>query len=1012
MKQFRFFMAFLLGMLLMPAMASAQKTTAAPGYVTGVVVDQAGEPLPGVAIIVKGTGANAVTSAAGAFSVKAKPQDILQLIFLGMKDKEVVVTSESWYNITMEQDIDILDEVIVTGYGTFKKSTYTGSASTVNTEKLKELPVVSMTQMMEGNLPGVQIFTTSGQPGSGTSTLVRGRGSINASTEPLYVLDGIPVSSGNYSADSNNAGGLGVLATINPSDIESITVLKDAASASLYGARGANGVILIKTKSAQQGKTVYNIKVSGGISDFAMDYRPIMGGEERRELLYEGYVNYQLDKGLELNAAKAWADSQIDAVAAVPAGGYVDWAKEMFHKGYQQNYDFSAMGGNDNSKFTASFNYTDQDGMSFDSFLKRYSGRLGIENVHKKLDFGANVLLSLTESKATPESDYYCSPLWASRFAITPSDPIYLEDGSYNHAFSQNGNYNPIEEAEVNKYSTQAARAFASAHIGYTFIPGLKLQTTYNTDMAYTKEYRFWSPASGDGRSTNGNGYNAFYQNFNWDSNTMLSYYKVVGKHTFDAAAAFEAIKKNYDFVYARAVEYGNAINTDLSNGSTPREASGYSTHETMESIVARFNYDYATKYLFSASFRRDGSSRLAPGNKWDNFWAVSGSWKIINEDFMANVKDVLSDLKIRASYGVNGNLPSSLYGFYGTYSTAGSYNNMPTLVENTLENPNLSWERNYATNIGLDFGLFKRVNVTFDAYRRHTTGLLMSMTVNNISGFGSVTGNIGEMENKGFEFEINSRNIDKKDFYWTTALNLAHNKNKILKLNDVDEYTDGRYIRRVGESFGSIYLREYAGVDPENGLPMYYSNEPQEDGSLSREKVYDPNNAYRIICCDIFPYLTGSLQNTFGYKGLALSFNFTFSLGGHSYDNMMYGLEDDGYSASTNKSIALRNRWQNPGDVTDIPRYIYGQEYGGWWNSSRGVHSTDHIRLKNLILSYSLPQKWMDAVHMRSTKVYLSGTNLLTFAKYKLYDPEFQGVHYLNIPPLKTISLGLEIGL
>ena len=984
MKKLFLFILFQLAVLGLSAQNSS------PGVVSGIITDTSGEPLAGVAVVVKGTQVNTLSSADGSFSIKAQPRDVLQFIMLGMKDQEAVVGNNLWLNIIMDTDVDILDEAVVTGYGTFKKSTYTGSASVVNTEKLRELPVVSLTQMMEGNLPGVQMFSSSGQPGSGTSTLVRGRGSINASTEPLFVLDGVPVGSGNLSEDSNNAGGLGILSTINPADIESITVLKDAASASLYGARGANGVILIKTKSVQKGKTVYNVKVNGGFSDFAVPYRPMMGGQERRDLIHEGYVNYQLDRGMSLQEAQRWADSQIDNVAPIPAGGFADWEKAMFHSGWQQNYDFSAMGGSDQTRFTASVNYTKQDGMSFDSNLKRYSGRFGIENTHGNLDFGVNV----------------------PRYSITPSDPIYLLDGSYNHALSQNGNYNPIEENEVNRFSTQASRAFTSAHVGYTFIPGLKLQTTFNADMAYTKEFRFWSPQSGDGRSTNGNAYQAIYQRFNWDSNTLLSYIKSFGDHHVDAALAYEVQEKNYDYVYARAVGYGKATNPDLNNASTPRAANQSSTQERMQSIVARLNYDYAARYLLSLSFRRDGSSRLAPGNKWDNFWAVSGSWRIINERFMRSVKDVLSDLKIRASYGVNGNLPSSLYGFYGTYSTSGAYNERPAMTENSIANPNLSWERNYALNLGLDFGLFKRVNVTFDAYRRHTTGLLMSMKVNNISGFGSITGNIGEMENKGFEMEINSRNIDKRDFYWTTSFNLAHNKNNILKLNDVDEYNDGRYIRRVGESFGSIYLREYAGADAQTGLPMYYDNVEQADGSFSKNLVSDPNDAYRIIVCDIFPYLTGSLQNTIGYKGLSLSFNFTFSLGGHSYDNLMYGVEDDGYNPYINKSIALRDRWQKPGDVTTVPRYVFGQEYGGWWNSSRGVHSTDHIRLKNLILSYSLPQRWMESIHMRSAKVYISGTNLLTFAKYKLYDPEIQGVHYLNIPPLKTIALGIELGI
>ncbi|MCQ2146412.1 MAG: TonB-dependent receptor [Bacteroidales bacterium] len=991
---------------------SSFELTAQNSTMTGVVVDESGEPLAGVAIVVKGSSVTAISSADGKFTINAGNGSTLQFFMLGMKTKEMNATAGQNLSVVLETESAYLDEVVVTGYGSFKKSTYTGSASVVSTEKLKELPVVSITQMMEGNLPGMQIFSSSGQPGSGTSIIVRGRGSINASTEPLYVLDGVPVSGGNLSHNSNSAGGLGLLATINPADIESITVLKDAASASLYGARGANGVVLIRTKSAQAGKTSYNVKVSGGFSDFAMQYRPMMGGQERRELIYEGYVNYQLDNGLSQSDAEAWADQQIDNAAAIPAKGYADWEKAMFHKGWQKNVDFSAMGGNERTSFISSFSYTNQEGVSFDSFMKRISGRFGLENKYNKFDFGFNVLLSLTNNKSTPESDYYSSALFATKYSITPSDPIYLEDGSYNHAFSNNGNYNPIQESEVNDYGTRAARVFGSAHVGYTIIPGLKIQETFNTDISYTKENVFWSKDSGDGKSTNGNGYAAIYESMNWDSNTMLSYIKSFGNHNLDAALAYEAQQKDYDYVYARAVDFGSGINHDLDNASTPRTAAQSSTRETMLSFVGRLNYDYASKYLLSLSFRRDGSSRLAPGHKWDNFWAVSGSWRAIQEGFMAPVRDVLSDLKFRASYGVNGNLPGSLYGFYGTYSTSGSYNNASSLIESTIANPDLSWERNYASNFGIDFGLFNRVNATLDVYSRDTKGLLMSKQVNNISGFGSVTGNIGQLRNRGFELELTSININKDNFYWTTSLNLAHNANKIIALNGEDEINDGRYIRKVGESFGSLYLREYAGVDPMTGEPQYYVNAPLENGTLSRDITKDPNDAYRKIVADIFPYLTGGLQNTLSYKGLSLSFNFTFSLGGHSYDNLMYGIEDDGYNAYINKSIALRDRWRKPGDQTDVPRYVFGQEFGGWWNSSRGVHSTDHIRLKNAILSYSIPQKWMSKAGMNSAKVYVSGTNLWTLAKYKLYDPEIQGVHYLNIPPLRTIAIGIEIGL
>lgn len=372
--------------------------------------------------------------------------------------------------------------------------------------------------------------------------------------------------------------------------------------------------------------------------------------------------------------------------------------------------------------------------------------------------------------------------------------------------------------------------------------------------------------------------------------------------------------------------------------------------------------------------------------------------------------EDVVSDMKLRASYGVNGNLPTGYYGYHGTYTTGAFYNGKPAPWEDAITNPDLTWEKNYALNLGVDLSLFRRVNLTFDWYTRTTKDLLMSKQLNSISGFGSILTNVGEMKNTGFEIEVRSSNIQTKDFSWTTSLNLSHNKNKIVKLADLPEFIDGNYIRKEGCSYATIYLREYAGVDPNDGRPMYYDNKEDENGNRSRNIVYDPNDADRVELKDIYPKLTGGLMNTFNYKFIDLSFNLSFHLGGYSYDGAMYALQDDGYTAQYNKSTELRRRWKQPGDITDVPRYVYGQEYGGWWNSSRGVHSTDHLRLKSLIVGVSAPQSWLRTIGINSARIYFSGTNLLTWAAYDQYDPELNGIVSYFTPPLKTFAFGLEL--
>ena len=499
-------------------------------------------------------------------------------------------------------------------------------------------------------------------------------------------------------------------------------------------------------------------------------------------------------------------------------------------------------------------------------------------------------------------------------------------------------------------------------------------------------------------------------ERMSYTSQTNLAYNKTFGKHNINAVLAYEVMKYDYEDMYGEKQVYGQTLNPSLDNGAKPADLTNTRQEDAMVSYVGSLNYGYNDKYYAGFSFRRDGSSRLAPDTRWGNFWAVSASWRLSQENFMKPWENVVSDMKLRASYGVNGNLPTGYYGYHGTYTTGAFYNGKPAPWEDAIANPDLTWEKNYALNLGVDLSLFRRVNLTFDWYTRTTKDLLMSKQLNSISGFGSILTNVGEMKNTGFEIEVRSSNIQTKDFSWTTSLNLSHNKNKIVKLADLPEFIDGNYIRKEGCSYATIYLREYAGVDPNDGHPMYYDNKEDENGNRSRNIVYDPNDADRVELKDIYPKLTGGLMNTFNYKFIDLSFNLSFHLGGYSYDGAMYALQDDGYTAQYNKSTELRRRWKQPGDITDVPRYVYGQEYGGWWNSSRGVHSTDHLRLKSLIVGVSAPQSWLRTIGINSARIYFSGTNLLTWAAYDQYDPELNGIVSYFTPPLKTFAFGLEL--
>lgn len=995
-----------------------KKAVSQPGSrkkrVTGVVKDVMGEPLIGANVVEKGRSTNGViTDFNGKFTLEVDESASLVVSYIGYLAQDIPTKGKGDFHIILKEDTNTLDEVVVTGYGDFKKATYTGSASVLTTEKLEALPVVSVGQMIESNIPGISVVAgTSSQPGAKTTLRVRGVASMNASTEPLYVLDGVPIPSYDLSnfTSMSEAGGMGFIETLNPADIESITVLKDAASASLYGAKGANGVVLITTKKGKEGKLRVNMAAKYGITDFAYTYRPLMGGEERRELIHEGLVNFQLDKGVSEQEAQQYADANIDQYAKRLPQGYSDWESALFKTGYQQDYNLSASAGNQNSSFIGSLGYTKQTGVSLNSEMERFTGRVDASNKYKKVEFGMNASFSWTKNVHLPEGKFYGSAIYASKVNLTPSTPIYNEDGTYASGYRENNGYNPILEAEVNDYYARTVRAMGTAKIAYNVWDNLKVSSVFTVDYSLTKDFFFQSPDGRDGATYQGRGRMQMTDRIRYTSQNNLTYSKTFGKHSVSAVTAFEVMKYDYEDLYAAKKTYGQDINTSLGNAADPIDADQKLQEDALMSYVASVNYSYDDKYYASFSFRRDGSSRLSPDTRWGNFWSLSASWRLPQERFMQPLKSVLSDLKLRASYGVNGNLPSSYYGYQSTYTTGAFYSGKPSPWESTLGNEELTWEKNYALNLGLDIGLFSRVNVSLDWYTRTTKDLLMSKQLNSISGFSSLLTNVGQMRNTGVELEVRSNNIKTKDFSWTTAFNLSHNKNKILKLADLPWFVDGRYVRKEGYPFNTIYLREYAGVDPETGSALYYDNQQDENGNYTKNKVTDPGQASPIPLKDITPTISGGFMNTFNYKFIDLSFNLSYSFGGYSYDNASYILQDDGYSVISNKSTEQRRRWQKPGDITDVPRFVYGNKKGGNYNSSRAIHSTDHIRLKSLILGLNAPKAWLQKLGIGNARIYFSGTNLLTWAAYDQYDPEMSGVVGFYTPPLKTYAFGLEL--
>lgn len=990
------------------------------GVVTGTVVDENGEPVIGASVMLKGTTTGTVTNIDGKFTIQVNATGASQLLitYIGMETVEVGVVAGHHVNVLMKESSMMVDEVVVTGYGEFKKSTYTGAATVVSLNQLQDLPSISVSQMLATHVPGLNISSSSGQSGARQTYTIRGVGSVNASSAPLVVLDGIPILSGDFSSDSNtSAVGLDGLSTINPGDIESITVLKDATSTALYGARGANGVILITTKQGAEGRTNLTFRANLSTRDFAVDYRPTMGGEERRELLHEGFMNYYID---DLNyseaAAKTEADRLTETYAAMPEGGYSDWRDALFQNEKQQQYDISINGGSKNTRFAASLGYLTNKGLSLSSHFERYSARINLNHIHNKFDYNMNMMFTYTNAKPTPEGGYYAGAITPAVVNLTPSEPIYNKDGTYAQDYRTNGGYNPLHENANTISYNKLGRLIGGVGIGYRIIDPLKIATSFDLEYNNTRQFRFWSPDAKDGKTANGAGQLHTPQSFRYQSKTNLVYDDRFGKHHINPRATFEVTNYTYSYFYARSENYGYWGNPAMNNATNPVETAQYDEIDRMVSLVGLLNYDYDDLYYLTLSYRRDASSRLATDARWGNFWSLSGSWRVTKESFMESSSHWLSDLKLKASYGVNGNLPTNWFAWHSTYNASAQYGQYPAMYESNLGNNKLTWESNYNLNVGIDATLFNRINLELNYYRRDSKDLLFQRPLFLATGFNSVMDNIGHLRNSGFELDINSVNIQNKNFQWRTSFHVYNNNNKIIKLgSDGTPIYSGRLIRKEGEPWSTIYVIEYAGVDPETGEPQYYTNEEIVDPetgaeSFSRDIVNDPSKAMRVCWKNAEPTFRGGLTNTFNYKFIDLSLHLSYTLGGWTVDDSQWNLQDDGYSPNMNKSIELRRRWQNPGDVTDIPKYKAYRRNGGWYTSTRSVHSTDHLRVKNLTVGFRSPKQWNDKLGINSARIFFSGENLLTFTSLDLYDPELWGQHGIGLPPLKSYSLGIEV--
>lgn len=1007
--------------------------TAQTEKASGTVVSESGEPIVGAAVMIEGTQIGTITDVDGHFSFTEIPVKAskIKVSYLGMQSKTVPLSRKM--TITLTEDNKTLDDVLVVAYGMAKKSSYAGSASMVTSKQLTDLPSSSFENALTGKVAGLQITNASGQVGSVPTIQIRGIGSMNAGSTPLYVVDGVPMNAGNVGQMSGETYSTNnIMSTLNPEDIESVSVLKDAAAASLYGSRAANGVILITTKQGKKGKAHVEFKSSIGFTPSwaTKNYEPA-STQHQVDMLYTVFHDYQTSNGADDATANAYALKQLnrkfnrhgysfstsgtgayedviisDYDNSGRAGSYYNWDDAYFRTAVYQSNDIAVSGGGDNTSYYSSLSYTKDDGRLRKNSFKRYSGRVNLtQKVGKFLDFNTNVSLArITKTgyndTRTTGSNYFMQTrnlLWGLYW---PTNYATGEDWTTRYgSYAYNGLYYDNEWENKSTDTRVSAVETVTLHL----LDGLDLRTIFSYDNTNVRDHLYYSANHFLGSSDEGS-IDEMRTNYEkWVSSTTASYNKMFGDHTIGLLFGFEAEKNTTDYTRASGTHLPNSTLHTVSTAGTLSSA-GYQWGNTLASIISKVDYNYADRYFLSASYRRDGSSKLAPEERWGNFWSVSGAWRIKQEAFMAPVK-WLSDLKLRASYGVNGTLPSSNYAYMNLMSYSSKYMGNPAGIISQMSNVNLSWETNYTFNVGLDFGFFnQRLRGTVEYFTRNSKNLLQDVPISGTTGFSSVLQNIGKINNHGVELTLEGDILRKKDFVWTAVVNATFLSSKVKKLyNGADiiwydptgDDNRAQFIYREDESTLAFYGYEWAGVDPTNGKSVYYVNDP-DDGQKGdftfngRGATYDYNKANYTIIGNGIPDVTGGINTTATWKGIELGLNFTYKLGGSLYDGAYKDVADDGYYWERIRAESYyENMWTpthtdgtepalSGNDLTDAIQY-----------SSRHISSATYLRLKTLTLAYTLPRQLVNKVWMSNVRVYFNAENLLTFSKYKEADPE-----------------------
>lgn len=981
--------------------------------VKGKITDDKNNPVANASVLVKGTTTGTTSGADGSFSLNVPATaKVLVISSLNFTTQEVAIGTKTNITVSLQSSSQNLQEVVVVGYGTQRKQDVTASIAKVGGEKVANVPLTSLDQILQGKVAGLQSATFSGQPGANQQVRIRGIGSISASSQPLYVVDGIQINAGDLSSyiSSSVANATNVLASINPDDIESISVLKDAAAVAVYGARGGNGVIVITTNKGKAGKTQFNFSAENGntsVLNLPNSAKPI-NSSQWLNILQQSYLNAGGTAAQAAAAAAAYGDGTVNS----------NWLDLVTRQGVQSQYNLSVSGGDEKTTFFASAGYFKQESSTIGSDFKRITSNIRIDHkVNQKLSFGIKLAPTYTNQN-TPlsEGGYFGSPVLAIWF-LRPTQNPYNADGTLNTVTSNLSGfpnvYNPLYIAAHDIRTLNGLNILSDIHATYEVVRNLKFSSKVGIQYDNLEENGYNNPVMGDGKSLGGRGVANYSRYVLYNITNQLDYHTAFLKDkslTVDAKIAYEYISSKQYNIYSSATGYATPVLPLTVNAANITNGVANGADYAFNSAFSTASIGYKGRYILAGSFRRDGSSRFGLNNQFGTFPAASFAWNLSQEKFMSDIR-FISDVKLRASYGTAGNAEIGNYTSKQLFGFGYNYNSTAGGTFNTPGNVNLTWEKNTQTDLGIEFSMFrKRVNVIVDYYKKKVDGLLFNTPISQTTGFSTLLKNVGAMENKGVELTINATPVTVKDFTWDISFNLTHNTNKITKLPDgQNQIISGNFIWKPGYDFQTFFMRQWAGVDPANGNPLWYVD------SSKGTTTSNYNAAARVPTGrSASPTYYGGLSNTFTYRNFSIGADLYYNYGNYIQDTWAFYLTDMAYPTA-GKYGQILSAWQKPGDVTNVPKVVYGSSNFSSNGSTRFSYKGDYIRLRNVTVSYSASASLVKKLHLNSLRFYVRGTNLWTktYDTNLTVDPEqsVNGLSNLNILYSKSITGGINIG-